>query len=146
MRMPRFRFSMRRMMVAVVTLALALAAIRWVAEMKTRSADSRRRARDFGAMSIHYGSGIITSDGGWVGMGEDENTRLIDRWACELSEKYWRLSDYPWLPVEPDPPPPERLARPRSGLDLPAETACSCWNRGSRPPAWAFLWTGSGRD
>ncbi len=135
------RYTVRRLMVAVAILALSLRAILWLVEMRTRSAAYQRRAWEIGLMTARSGSGILTSDGRWVGIGEDENTRLHDAWACKLAEKYWRLSDYPWLPVEPDPPPPERLAQPRRAIDLPAEMESDCWDRGSRPPAWTFLWT-----
>jgi hypothetical protein len=35
------------------------------------------------------------------------NAAIRDRHA-RLKEKYWRAARYPWLPVEPDPPEPEK--------------------------------------
>ena len=147
MKRPRLRFTVRRLMIAVAILAVSIRAISWVVEMRTRSASYDRRAFEFAWRTGHSGSGIITKDGRLVGLGENENTRLEDAWACKMARKYWRLSDYPWLPVEPDPPPPERLAHPRHAIDLPAEFHhpelhnWGCWNRDSSPPAWTFLWT-----
>jgi hypothetical protein len=130
-------------MMAVVILALSLRAIFWVVEMRTRSAAHRQRAWEFALMRACVASFVPMNDGRWVDRYEDENTRLRDAWARRMSEKYWHLSDYPWLAVEPDPPPPERLAHPRTAFELPELE----WNgllvgeRGSRPPAWTFLWT-----
>jgi hypothetical protein len=128
-------------MIAVVVAAVLMGVSRWIVVMRTRSAAYNRRAQEFGWTTARMGSGILTEDGRWVSINDDENDWLRDAWACKLAEKYWRLSDYPWLPVEPDPPPPERLAYPRRATALPAEMQSGCWNRASRPPAWTFLWT-----
>jgi hypothetical protein len=141
MKWPRLRFTVRRLMIAVAILALSIRTITWVGEMRTRSAEYEKRASKFGWMTSHAGSGGTWSNRGWVGIGENENTHRQDEWACKLAEKYWRLSDYPWLPVEPDPPPPARLDHPRSAIDIPDWKPCGCWNRPNEPPAWTFLWT-----
>ena len=141
MPLPRVRFTVRRLMAAVAILALSLWAILWVVEMRTRSIAYERRALEFGLMTARMGSGLVTSDGRWVSKYDDENDWRHDAWACMLAAKYWRLSDYPWLPVEPDPPPPEPLPHPRCAIDLPAEMQSGCWNRDSRPPFWTLLWT-----
>jgi hypothetical protein len=141
MKRPRLRFTVRRLMIAVAILALSIRAITWVGEMRTRSANYAERASRFGDMTGRSGSAIIRSDGVRVSIHDDENTRLQDEWACKLAERYWRLSDYPWLPVEPDPPPPARLDHPRRAIDIPDWKPCGCWNRPNEPPAWTFLWT-----
>jgi hypothetical protein len=94
-------------------------------------------------MTRASGSGAITKDGRPVNIYDDENDWLRDAWACKLAEKYLRLSHYPWLPVEPDPPPPERLAHPRPAIDLPAEMASGRrWiDLDAHAPGWTFLWT-----
>src|SRR6516162_3210080 len=117
MRLPRF--TVRRLMVAVAILPLSLRAILWVVEMRTRSALYDRRAFEFAHSTARSGSIALTKDGREVNLYDDENDWLHDAWACTMAKKYWRLSDYPWLPVEPDPPPPERLAHPRRAVDLP---------------------------
>jgi type II secretory pathway pseudopilin PulG len=140
-RLPRVRITIRRMMVAVAIVGLLMGTGRWVVVMRTRSAAYDRRAQEFGMMTARGGSAVLTADGRLISINDDENDWLRDAWACKLAEKYWRLSDYPWLPVEPDSPRPERLAHPRPATALPAEMESGCWNRASRPPAWTFLWT-----
>ena len=143
MSLRRPRFSVRRLMVAVAILAVSFKGVSWVVVMRIRSAEYRRRAFEFGLMTSRNGGDVPARDGRWVNKYDDENDWLLDAWACKLAGKYWRLSDYPWLLVEPDPPPPKRLAHPRPATDLPAEMESGCWGRASRPPAWTFLWTWS---
>jgi hypothetical protein len=142
MKRPRLRFTVRRLMIAVAIVAVSISAISWVVEMRTRSTAYERRAIEFAGSTARGGSGFVTKDGRWVSKYDDENDWLRDAWACKMAKRYWRLSDYPWLPVEPALPPPERLDNPRPAIDLPAELDhTDCWNRESRPPAWTFLWT-----
>jgi hypothetical protein len=141
MKRPRLRFTVRRLMIAVAILALSLRAILWVAEMRTRSAAHHRRAIEFVLITARSGSVVHTKDGRRVDRYENENRRREDAWARQLAEKYWHLSNYPWLAVEPDPPRPEPLAHPRSAFELPEEDARPWWDQGSDPPAWTFLWT-----
>lgn|GEM_PF-6968421 len=58
------------------------------------------------------------------------------------AEKYWSLSYYPWLDVEPDLPPPQRLAQPRSYSELPDENNPALWYRDARPPVWSSCGAG----
>jgi hypothetical protein len=141
MPIPRPRFTLRRMMIGLAIVALPLRAIFWVAEMRTKSLAYERRAESFAWITARSGSVTFTSDGRFINTWENENHWLEDAWACKLAEKYRRLSDYPWLPVEPDPPPPTPLAKPRPAIDLPAEMEVGCLNRDSTPPAWTMLWT-----
>jgi hypothetical protein len=141
MRLPRLRFTVRRLMIAVAIVALLMGGSLWIVQMRTRSASYRQRAFEFAVMTARSGSGILTKDGRWVSRYDNENDWLRDAWACKLAEKYWGLSHYPWLPVEPDPPPPERLARPRPAVDLPAELQPGCWSIDLDAPWWTFLWT-----
>jgi hypothetical protein len=143
MRRPRLRFTVRRLMIAVAILALSIRSITWVVELRTRSGTYARRAEEYARSTGRAGSWTTTQDGRVVDLYEDENSRLRDVWACKMAEKYWRLSDYPWLPVEPDIPPPEPLAHPRNAFELPEKTKSEsgCWNPYPRPPDWTFLWT-----
>lgn len=138
---PRVRFTVRRLMIAVAILALTIRAVVWVGEMRKLSAEYERRAFEFGLSTARLRSGVQRSDGSMASRYDDENNYREDAWACKLAEKYWRLSDYPWLPVEPDPPPPRPLPHPRRGVDLPAEMECHCYGRKDDPPAWTFLWS-----
>jgi hypothetical protein len=132
-------------MITVAILAPGFTAIKWVAEMRTRSAAYRRRASEFAAVTGRMVSWTRTPDGKWYDRYENENDRLMDAWAWPLVAKYLRLSDYPWLEAEPDPPPPEPSAHPRGARELP-ERRDSVVTSGfeildPRPPAWTFLWT-----
>ena len=135
-------------MIAVAIVGLLMGAGRWVVEMRTRSAACRERAFAFakrpgGAWSPNYN--VITKDGEYISIHEDENYWLLHEWGRKVAEKYWRLADRPWLPVEPDPPRPERLAHPRPAVDCLAELRSrgpSCrWSKEPVYPWWTFLWT-----
>jgi hypothetical protein len=141
MKRPRLRFTMRRLMIAVAIIALSMGAARWVVVMRARSIAHYQRANDFARMMARAGSSTHTADGRVIDLYDNENYRIIDAWACPLARKYWRLSDYPWLPVEPDPPYPMLLDYPKGARDLPAKVHSGCWIRKSKPPAWTFLWT-----
>lgn len=96
MRFPDFRFTVRRLMVAVAIVGVVLAI--WVGL-------ERRRARFERLFSYHNGltgpayrrsfdpfrPGFRTAKG---------------RWHHELSQKYGLAARNPWLPVAPDPPEP----------------------------------------
>jgi hypothetical protein len=144
---PRPRFTVRRLMVAIAILALVFGAISWVSEMRARSADFRRRAFGFEMSTRRAGSLAQAPDGRWVQAFDDENDLLDDAWAWRMAAKYHRLSYYPWLAAEPDPPPPQYLAHPRRALDMPARDGSASRSvRGLRPPCWTFLWTWRGQE
>lgn len=140
MRWPRPRFTVRRLMITIAILAIGLGAIKWVVAMRVRSAAYQRWAYEFMLTTVRHGSAVRTADGRWVNI--HENDRLRDDWAWRLAAKYRRLSYYPWLEAEPDPPLPRPLAHPRSALDLPErDFSLAASVRALRPPAWTFLWT-----
>ena len=144
MKWPRVRFTIRRLMVAVAILAVAIRAVLWIGDMRRLSNEYALRAFRFSTVPqrmFNSKSFAMTKDGRWVNRNDDENDWLRDAGACKLAEKYWRLSDYPWLPVEPDPPPPQPIPHPRPAVDLPAEMDCRCQTpMAERPPRWTFLW------
>jgi hypothetical protein len=135
----------RRLIVAVAIVGLLMGAGRWVVEMRTRSAAYRARAFEFVDMTGRSGKAVRAHDGRWVNGFDDENSYLEDGWHRELAERYWRLADRPWLPAEPDPPRPERLAHPRPAAECPAELRSrgpSClWYNEPVYPWWTFPWT-----
>jgi hypothetical protein len=136
------RFTVRRLMIAIANLAIGFGAIKWIAEMRTRSAAYWRRAFEFEASTLRSGSMDVTADGRLVNRYDTENDLLHDAWAWRTTAKYRRLSYYPWLVVEPDPPPPQRLAHPRRALELPAQDgALRVSVLDSSPPVWTYLWT-----
>jgi hypothetical protein len=142
MRWPRPRFTVGRLMVAIAILALVFGTISWVAEMRARSAAYRRRAFEVSMHTMRRGHEVHMPDGRWVDSFDNENDLLHDAWKWRMAAKYLRLSYYPWLTAEPDPPRPEPLAHPRSALELPTQDdSVKEWVLGSRAPAWTFLWT-----
>jgi hypothetical protein len=90
MRLPRVRFTVRRLMVAVAVVGFALASL-------TLSANYSRRADYFASLQpewVSWQSGSHSFRAKW------------DYWV-EMEHKYRRAARYPWLPVAPDPPEPE---------------------------------------
>ncbi len=146
MKRPRPRITVRRLMIAVMIVGLSIRAYTWVVEMRSRSAAYYRRGQEFAWSTMRSGSRVLMTDGRWVDRYDNENRRQEDAWALEMAEKYWRLSDYPWLPVEPDPPCPQPLADPKTAFELPPRTVVGLDHRGPRPPAWTFLWTWHRRE
>jgi hypothetical protein len=143
----RPRFTVRSMMIAVAIVGLLMGASLWIVEMRSRSVAYQIRACIFMDMDPRAKMGKVglTKDGREVNLYDNENRYLRWAWTRELAEKYWQLAQRPWLPVEPDPPPPELLAYPRSALDCPAEvTSRGPWCRWYIEPVypwWTFPWT-----
>ena len=93
MRLPRVRFTVRRMMVLVAILGLMIAAFErrqrfgWIA--------SEHRA--------HVPKHMFPTKP--VGMGDKEWRPL--EWHESMARKYEYAASHPWLPVAPDPPEPK---------------------------------------
>ena len=132
MKWPRPRFTVRGLMIAVATLAVAFGAISWVAGMRVRSAAYRQRAFEFQMSTLRSGSMVRTPDGRWVDGWEDENDWLNDARAWRMAARYLRLSYYPWLTAEPDEPPPRLLEHPRSER-APAQAGLFASGSGTSP-------------
>lgn len=89
MRLPRVRFTVRRMMVAVALMAFLL----WTVKL---SAEYTRRAQSFSS---------------WLGEPKSAETGRPRYFAklqhyAEMERKYRRAAWFPWAPVPPDPPEP----------------------------------------
>jgi hypothetical protein len=104
--MTRFRFTIRRMMVAVAIAAVILGP--W-----QRSAKFREKANEFASLSVPPRlapdrlPGIVTPE---MTRAQDAKRRRIELWCAwqaSMSAKYERASRCPWLSVAPDPPEPE---------------------------------------
>src|SRR3954452_10002095 len=97
MRFPRVQFTVRRMMVAVMVVAIALAAV----PLKRRSDEFRRRA------AVHA---WLSQPGGGSYMGDLDQLRreveMFRRYHSGMRRKYEYLAWHPWLSADPDPPPP----------------------------------------
>ncbi|AGA28447.1 hypothetical protein [Singulisphaera acidiphila] len=110
--MPRFRFRMRGILVAVAVVGILLGLHQWMS----------RRARRFHAISESHRSrlslvisGPVTSEGDFLGVPSvlDRDLKTVSRhrarkelWHYTMSVRYKRAAERPWLPVPPDPPEP----------------------------------------
>ena len=95
--MPRPRFTLRWMMVAVAVSALMLGC--WAVIV-------RRRDRFESLASFHRGMTGPMTIRTFAPEAPIFET-ATGRWHYELARKYDNAARYPWLPVSPDPPEPE---------------------------------------
>jgi hypothetical protein len=102
MKFPRMQFTVRRMMAVVGVMAVVFGV--WV------------RREHFLEQARHYAdaSGTPCSEPPEAGteafqewIGEQERQRRRVEHFDRLRLKYERAARYPWLPVAPDPPPPD---------------------------------------
>ncbi len=102
MKLPRVRFTVRRMMVAVAVVGTAFGSsvVLW-----RRAERFRRLAADHGMFRVRVNDGPECSM--WFKVDGDTTSPVRDEWRRALAEKYDRAARYPWLPVAPDPPEPE---------------------------------------
>ena len=96
--MPRFRFTVRRMMVAVAIVGVMLAAYPLYRRI-------HRRSVAFGEMSEIEGVLAKLHQRGGP-HGGPASPELAD-YHRNLQRKYAHAARYPWLPVAPDPPKPD---------------------------------------
>ena len=107
MRLPRVRYTLRSMLVAVAVVAMTLGV----------SVELGRRRMRFSRLAAYHRARIVAPSQyvdknrrivRWVGRDSrffEERPRL-DYWHEELAMKYDAAASRPWYPVEPDPPPP----------------------------------------
>jgi hypothetical protein len=103
MRLTRPRFTVRRLMIAVAVVGLALA----TAIMMRRSDEFRALAEeqaDNEAASLEYADDARGEHGDQQRVARGEQMAVYHR---ALKIKYERAARYPWLPVAPDPPEPK---------------------------------------
>ena len=104
MRLPRLRFTVRRMMVGVAILAIPC----WIVERGSRfqglAKDHRSKAGVLG-FDFNVSSGarklLITGEDG------KPLSKAQHEWHSTLGDKDGQAASRPWLPVEPDPPEPK---------------------------------------
>jgi hypothetical protein len=106
--MPRFRFTIRRMMFAVVVAAVYL----WGERIRRASSAYQERAEFFRYLHTTPSNNPLPSGDSSVaelridiGTEIARGCRLI-RYCETMQQKYEHASRYPWLPVAPDPPEP----------------------------------------
>jgi hypothetical protein len=106
MRVPRVRFTVRRMMVAVAVVALLLA---W---MQAEKRIGELRDSYYWQMAIHAGLEELETEGGVI-RGFSGGPTVVKpnarraAYHAAMRRKYKRAYRYPWLPIAPDPPIPE---------------------------------------
>lgn len=106
-RLPRVRFTVRRLMVVVAVAAVAIGGAAWVVRVGRLASDYRRlHARHSSEVQRYHeeASKALRSRNG-----RDRYvlaSRLAD-YHARLESKYGHAAHNPWLPVDPDPPPPE---------------------------------------
>jgi hypothetical protein len=116
MRLPRVKYTVRRMMVAVAILALAFGIIRLWA---TRQLYLKKAAGHAGFRTevLRSPETIAYWESRWTAQREGRPARYpwpggppfvpaMAQYHDAMRIKYERAARYPWLPVEPDPPPP----------------------------------------
>jgi hypothetical protein len=104
MRLPRPRFTVRRLMVVVAILALALTVYAGI---------ERRRARLQRVAQHHWekaaANSVVQADANRTiyRASASLRNRQLAHYHVNLAYKYANAARYPWLPVAPDPPEPE---------------------------------------
>ena len=95
MRLPRVRFTVRRMMIAVAVVALAIG-------MVARSRQMSKIADRHAAQILEHSQMMPLPNGAFAALLDNRG-----EWHQAMVAKYRRVARFPWLPVEPDPPEPE---------------------------------------
>jgi hypothetical protein len=98
MRLPRVRFTVRRLMVAVAIAGLAFGGLKYSEILRSRSVRYRELAtvHEFAALELQLAKYL----------GEPpEPLRVLYHNA--LAQKYHRAASQPWFLAEPDPPEPK---------------------------------------
>jgi hypothetical protein len=115
MRLPRVRFTVRRLMIAVAIVALALGIFAECVRLSRKSASFRTQAEACSGIEetlrmIIAASGPDTPVDVSPGPGMPSRrftAMVVAEHQAALKLKYERAARRPWLPVEPDPPEPQ---------------------------------------
>jgi hypothetical protein len=115
MRLPRVRFTVRWLMVAVAIVALAFPLFRMARfyRMHLHAALSHREWEKFHALELknvaltEYAPSVSPQRRREMTEQSISRARNRQRYHAELKRKYERAATHPWDPVEPDPPMPE---------------------------------------
>jgi hypothetical protein len=111
MQLRRFWLTVRRLMIVVAVVAMLLGGVVWLRQC--REAFHERGLRYFHACVEHSTSlsKLLFVSHQFPKLPFDTrpagaHVRLMEHYKF-MAEKYLSAARYPWLPVEPDPPPPE---------------------------------------
>jgi hypothetical protein len=110
----------RRWMVAVAVVAVAIGLMigggAWLQQRRDYFLSLARSHQNEVTSSTARGEALKSRIGGTSGMSNEEIMHLYRRYEqitdradhhASLVRKYEHAARYPWLPVEPDPPPPD---------------------------------------
>jgi hypothetical protein len=114
MRLPRVRFTVRRMMVAVAVIAILIEGV----SLWQRAALYRWKVRHHAMMER---SSVIAVVEGPKAADNAELARLSEVWStyhAAMKQKYEYAVTRPWIYVPPDPPQPFPLSEPGRRVDL----------------------------
>jgi hypothetical protein len=106
MKPPRVGFTVRRLMLSVVAVAVLFAGEATRRRWESLASAYRRKAGECEHVAVmaEHGSGLGAA------LGNDsekkKHKRIADHYVA-LARKYERAATHPWLPVAPDPPEPE---------------------------------------
>ena len=106
--MPRFRFTIRRMMVVVAVIAIVLGVLGlWQRSAAFGSIAERHSEEELSFIALALDA-LTARDGPRLPTGLTQRMLMSrDVHHHKLARKYRRAARYPWLTVEPDPPEPE---------------------------------------
>ncbi len=105
--MPRFRFAIRRMMVVVAVVGIACG----FEVLRRRRDDGIQKVATHGDREAFFRAGAeFRAEPRDARREEDIRRKSLaaSRRHARLKLKYERVARYPWLPVEPDEPAPNR--------------------------------------
>ena len=109
MRLPRVRFSVRQIMVAVAAVALIMAIRIETDRMRLRSLDYELQSLVHSLAAMRFdgrGPQLHSCRGPYEPPPSVRNPRKVAYHAA-MSRKWAGAAEQPWLPVAPDPPMPE---------------------------------------
>jgi hypothetical protein len=107
MRVPRVRFSIWQIMVAVAAVALAMAIRIETARIRLRSVDYQLRSLDHGLAAMRYDGRPAFSCRGPVELPSSVRDPRKAAYHAAMSDKWAEAAEHAWLPVAPDPPEPD---------------------------------------
>jgi hypothetical protein len=107
MRLPRVRFTIRRLMVVVATVALALAIRIEITRIRLRSLDYQLRALDHSLAAMRYDGRPALSCRGPIELPSSVCNPRRAAYHAAKSRKWAEAAEHAWLPVTPEPPEPK---------------------------------------
>lgn len=101
------RMTARRWLVAVAVVAVLSGITVEIAREIELSSEYRRRAADHGLLESGSRGDVLHGPGGMYAQMIGPRDPSKAGYHAMMREKYGRAARCPWLPVPPDPPPPE---------------------------------------